>query len=221
MQQKPLWFWLVLWLWPVAAYGQEAVTLSANQFANGQAVELDKLGWKYSPNDDPRFAEPQFDDSTWEPLKGTAITLDNIPKSGWHGLGWFRLRLKGDPTLANQPLALVMVHYGASEIYLDGKLVERFGTVSTTPEAEVEYNPNTLPFSIVLDGRSEHVVAVRHSCMAMRSCPADGASGSPDKVSLYFVLRQTTLSAMAQDLASRLPSQGRSSRPYLRSTQSH
>ena len=147
---------------------QAQTVLTADQLQNGQAVELDQLGWKYAPDDDPRFADPQFDDRAWETLNGTAITLDSIPKSGWRGLGWFRLRLQVDPALANQPLALVLVHYGASEIYLDGKLVQRFGTVGATPETEVAYNPNTLPFEIVLDGHNDHVLAVRHSCMAMQ-----------------------------------------------------
>ncbi|MBL8203252.1 MAG: SpoIIE family protein phosphatase [Blastocatellia bacterium] len=162
------WFWLILWLLPAVVQGQDVFTLTAESLQNGQAVELDKLGWKYSPNDDPRFADPQFDDRAWETLNGTAITLNSIPKSGWRGLGWFRLRLKADPALANQPLALVMVHYGASEIYLDGKLIEPFGTVGATPETEIEYNPNTVPLGLVLDRRSEHVIAVRHSCLAMR-----------------------------------------------------
>ncbi len=167
MHSKPLFIILWLWLLVTATPAQEPFTLTAASLQNGQAVELDKLGWKYSPGDDPQFADPQFDDRAWETLNGTAITLDSIPKSGWRGLGWFRLRLQVDPTLASQPLALVMVHFGASEIYLDGKLVERFGTVGATPETEVEYNPNTLPFGSVLDGRSEHVIAVRYSCATM------------------------------------------------------
>lgn len=161
-------FVAIIWLTAIVGQAQAVFTLRAEQLRNGQVVELDKLGWKYSPNDDPRFAAPQFDDSAWETLHGTAITLNNIPKSGWHGIGWFRLRLEADATLADKPLAIVMVHYGASEIYLDGKLVERFGTVGTTPEDEVAYNPNTLPINIVMDGRDEHVLAVRHSCMEMR-----------------------------------------------------
>ena len=158
-------FWLLL-----ASSGQAQTTpsLTFDSLQNGKSFELDKLDWKYSPGDDPQFADPQFDDRAWETLHGTAITLDRIPKSGWHGIGWFRLRLQVDPALANQPLALVMVHYGASEIYLDGKPLEHFGTVGTPPEAEVEYNPNTQPFDIVLDGRSEHIIAVRHSCQALR-----------------------------------------------------
>ena len=162
------WLAAFLLLAAAVAQAQTAFTLTADQLQNGKAVELDKLGWKYTPGDEPRFADPQFDDRAWETLNGTAITLDSIPKSGWRGSGWFRLRLQVDPALANQPLALVMVHFGASEIYLDGRLIERFGTVGATPESEVEYNPNTVPLGIVLDGRSEHVIAVRHSCMALR-----------------------------------------------------
>ena len=159
---------LTLLLLTFSARAQPAFNLTADQLQNGKSVELDKLGWKYQSGDDVAWAEPKFDDSAWETLNGTAITLNNIPKSGWRGIGWFRLRFKVDPALANQPLALVMVHYGASEVYLDGKLVERFGTVGTTPETEVEYNPNAVPLGIVLDGHGEHVIAVRHSCMAMR-----------------------------------------------------
>jgi serine phosphatase RsbU (regulator of sigma subunit) len=159
----------------LAAQAQPIFNLTADQLQNGQSVELDKLNWKYAPGDDPRFVDPQFDDRAWETLPGTAITLDSIPKSGWRGIGWFRLRLQVDPALATQPLALALVHYGASEIYLDGKLVQSFGTVGATPETEVEYNPNTLLLGIVLDGRSEHVLAVRHSCMAMRD-PASWGS---------------------------------------------
>ena len=168
MQINPPWLLLIIGLWFASAHGQDTFTLTADSLQNGKAVELDKLGWKYTSNDDPRFADPQFDDHAWEALPGTAITLDSIPQSGWRGIGWFRLRLQVDPALASQPLALVLVHYGASEVYLNGKLIKRYGMVGATPESEVEYNPNTVPLSIVLDGRSEHVIAVRHSCMGLR-----------------------------------------------------
>src|SRR4029453_5895234 len=156
----------------LSAQSDGTFTLTADSLQNGKAVELSKLNWKYQPGDDPRFGDPQFDDHLWETLRGTAITLANIPESGWRGIGWFRLALQVDPMLASQPLALVMVHYGASEVYLDGKLVQRFGTVGTTPETEVPYNPNMLPVNVVLDARGKHVLAVRHSCMEMRDLPS-------------------------------------------------
>lgn len=152
----------------LSAQSEGTFPLMAGSLQNGKSVELSKLDWKYQPGDDPRFADPQFDDHSWETLKGTSITLASIPPSGWRGIGWFRLRLQVDPLLSSQPLALVMVHYGASDVYLDGKLVQRFGTVGTTPDSEVAYNPNTLPIYIALDTRGEHVLAVRHSCMEMR-----------------------------------------------------
>lgn len=160
--------WLLLLVPALSAQSDAPFTLTAASLQNGQSVELSKLTWKYQPGDDPAWADPQFDDRAWETLNGTAITLNSIPKSGWHGIGWFRLRLKADPALATQSLALMMVHFGASEIYLDGKLVQNYGRVGTTPEMEIEYNPNLLPLGIALDERREHVLAVRHSCMKLR-----------------------------------------------------
>ena len=151
----------------VAAQAQTVLTV--DQLQNGQSVELDKLGWKYSPNDDPRFADPQFDDRAWETLNGTAITLDNIPKSGWQGIGWFRLRLKIDDELVNQQLALIMDHWGASEVYVDGKLINQFGKVGTTAETEEGFRPNKIPVLFNFDANQrEHLIAVRHSVMSLR-----------------------------------------------------
>src|SRR4030095_4930143 len=152
----------------LSAQSEGTFLLMADSLQNGKSIELSKLNWKYQPGDDPGFADPQFDDHSWETLKGTSITLAHIPPSGWRGIGWFRLRLQVDPLLASQPLALVMVHYGASDVYVDGKLVQRFGTVGTTPDTEVAYNTNTLTLYIAPATRGAHVLAVRHSCMEMR-----------------------------------------------------
>jgi signal transduction histidine kinase len=56
--------------------------------------------------------------------------------------------------------------HGASEIYLDGKLISVLGKVSTSPESEdnIKYglkNPEIIP--ILLNKKSEHVLAVRFS----------------------------------------------------------
>ncbi len=148
---------------------QAQTVLTADQLQNGQSVELDKLGWKYAPGDELRFADPQFDDSAWEMLNGTAITLDSIPKSGWRGIGWFRLRLKIDDALVNQQLALIMDHWGASEVYVDGKLINRFGKVGTTAETEEAFRPNKIPVLFNFDANQrEHLIAVRHSVMLLR-----------------------------------------------------
>ena len=161
MHKQPLWFWLVLWFLPLAAYAQDVFTLTEASLQNGQAVELDKLGWKYSPDDDPRFAEPQFEDSAWATLASSAKPQDS--PSGWRGIGWFRLHLRVAPELANVALNLEMAHLGASEVYVNGKLIKRFGVVGKTLAEEIGFNPNAMPLGVVLQADSEQVIAVRYS----------------------------------------------------------
>ena len=169
MQIKPLWFWLILGMWFAAAQGQDTFTLRADQLQNGKSVELDKLGWKYAPGDEPRFADPQFDDRAWETIPNTAFDLDHLPKNGWQGIGWFRLRVQIAPEAANDQLALLMRHWGASEIYLDGKLVHRFGAIGTSAENQQAYNPNGILVGISFGVSGEHLIAVRHSMVAYQN----------------------------------------------------
>ncbi len=161
MQTKPYWLVLILGLWLAAAQGQGVFTLTPENLQNGQAVELDNLDWKYSPGDDPRFADPQFDDRSWATLTNSAKPQDS--SSGWRGIGWFRLHLRVAPELANVVLNLEMAHYGASEVYVNGKLIRRVGVVGKTLSEETVYNPNALPLGIVLKTEMEQVIAVRYS----------------------------------------------------------
>ncbi len=48
---------------------QAQTVLTADQLQNGQAVELDKLGWKYSPGDEWSEGRAQDDDVTFVVLK--------------------------------------------------------------------------------------------------------------------------------------------------------
>ena len=119
--------------------------------------------WKYHPGDDPEWANPAFDDTWWESTS-TELSLNEIPSSGWEGIGWFRLHLSvPDERLWHTPLALhVAYHAGASEIYLDGELIYTFGKVGNRKEEEESYwerNPQVISFS----GKTDHVIAVRYS----------------------------------------------------------
>ncbi len=145
---------------------QAQTVLTADQLQNGKSFELDKLGWKYHSGDDANWANPQLDDSSWETLKSSAMTKDSLPQTGWNGSGWLRLRLNVAPALVNVPLNLETAQLGASEIYLDGKLIKRFGIVGNTIATEVPYNPNAEPLGIVFDGTGEHLLAVRYSNQA-------------------------------------------------------
>ena len=164
-----IFFLLGLPILSVALESGEVFTLTADDLQNDKQIALDKLQWKYHSGDDANWANPELDDAGWETLNGTILTLDDLPKSGWNGIGWFRLRLKIDESLTNQQLALIMDHWGASEVYADGELINSFGKVGATAETEEAFRPNKIPVLFGFDAnRGEHLIAVRHSVMMLR-----------------------------------------------------
>ena len=142
----------------------EYIKLSSDHLKD--EIWLDGRFWKYHRGDNAVWASPGFDDSDWE-TTNTRLDPNNLPKRGWNGVGWFRLHLVVDSTLWNRPLALNVWQWGASEIYLDGRLVAQFGKVGSSKHDEEGYvtiNTDFLPppKSIVF-GKNNHVVAVRFS----------------------------------------------------------
>ena len=120
--------------------------------------------WKYHLGDDLEWASPSFDDTEWESIDSTLSFLEGMSGNETEGIGWFRLHLSiPDERLWHMPLALnVVFQTGASEIYLDGKLIYKFGTVGTRKGEEEPYwerNPQGISFS----GKTDHLIAVRHS----------------------------------------------------------
>ena len=142
------------------------------------AVDSSVYPWKYHPGDNPEWASPTFDDTEWESIftLGTLLTQDKLSDSGWDGIGWFRLHVSvPDKQLWNTPMALQMIyHAGASEIYLDGKLIYEFGTVGTRKEEEKPYWERD-PLAISFSGKTDYVIAVRYSNFASsQSIPVRG-----------------------------------------------
>ncbi len=153
---------------PFYAQNNQTFTLTADNLANGKTAELNEAGWKYHAGDDGVWANSNFDDSSWETLKNSAMTKESLPQTGWNGSGWLRLRLNVAPALAGVPLNLETAQLGASEIYLDGKLIKRYGSIGNTAATEEPYNPNAEPFAVEFDGAGEHLLAVHYSNQAAK-----------------------------------------------------
>jgi len=117
--------------------------------------------WRYHPGDDPAWADPAFDDSSWALVEPSLRDLDAVP-NGWPGIGWFRRRVMLDPSVEDATIGVWAVQVGASELYIDGELAVRFGTVSADPETERAVSPQTFE-SVVLRPGEVHVFAVRFS----------------------------------------------------------
>ena len=143
------------------AWGQTEghITVSLSEFQAG--VALNGL-WKYHAGDQSAWAEPTQDDDAWE----TAATLlhpDALPRSGWPHIGWFRVHIQADSTLGGEPLALTFdPQFGASEIYLDGRLISESGRVGSSVNDE-DTNRTLEPLVFQLSPATDHLMAVRHS----------------------------------------------------------
>ncbi|WP_460922291.1 hypothetical protein [Pontibacter brevis] len=113
------------------AQKKDVQVIQLKQFpANG--VLLDS-GWKYSPGDAPEGADPAFDDRNLHPVDPTKDIL-GLPQLWQNNVVWFRLRFSADSLLRQQTLALLVEQRGASEIYLNGNLLQRLGQLSHVPE---------------------------------------------------------------------------------------
>ncbi|MFD3003697.1 ATP-binding protein [Pontibacter toksunensis] len=121
-------------------------------------VVLDK-GWKYLSGDNPAYANPGYDDRAWKTINPT-LDINDLPQISKPGIVWFRLRLSTDTSLDRQ-LALVIQQSGASEIYLDGQLIHRFGVVSSNPANVKAYDPLWKPVSFPIKKDTIQVLAVR------------------------------------------------------------
>lgn len=118
--------------------------------------------WKFQAGDDYDWAAPDFDDSTWE-MVSTLLGPNQLPLIDWNGIGWFRLKLDVDESLVGIPLAMdIAVQNGASEIYINGRLMYTYGVVSADSSEEVAYQ-DRIPRSLVFNQGGVHVISVRFS----------------------------------------------------------
>ena len=145
----------------LTVWGSSAQPVFRIDSLSQQGVLLDK-GWKWHQGDDPKWAKPEFDDSRWANID-PAQDIHDLPQVRKARIGWFRLRLQLSPGLAEQALSIVISQAGASEIYLNGKSIYRFGVVSQDYRHEQTYKLNNEPFSIQLNRPTVQVLAVRYS----------------------------------------------------------
>lgn len=118
--------------------------------------------WLFNSGDESTWAQPAYIDTSWQKVS-TYLSPSELPFIEWNGIGWFRIHLKVDSSLVNYPLALlVQQHNGASEVYMDGKLISEIGKVATT-SGSYKAERNLSPIPVVFPDTTEHVIAVRYA----------------------------------------------------------
>jgi class 3 adenylate cyclase len=124
-----------------------------------------KENWRYHPGDDPKYAEPGYNDSGWLLAHPYYLTeYKNINKNlPFSGIGWFRLHFYVDSAAVNYgTIGIALTQVAASEIFLDGKKIESFGTINGK-DSTVTLNPTNIPTSLPNMAAGEHVLAVRYA----------------------------------------------------------
>jgi len=135
--------------------------ISPERFRNkANQIELFE-NWKYHPGDISEWANPIYDDSSW-PEVPTLLPADLVAQKGWPGVGWFRLHLEVDSLLLDIPLGMSLLQAGASEIYLNGKMLYRTGTIQTDSTTEQD-SFSCEPLFIVFSDHKPNILAVRYS----------------------------------------------------------
>jgi len=135
-------------------------TLSLSESLSPDGIVLNE-GWKFHAGDNPEWAKTDFDDSKWESIDPTK-DLGDLPQTRKEAIGWFRIRFKVDSSLLNRPLAFQVYQSIASEIYLNGKLLKKYGVASPKGQNVVGFQPHNEPEGILFSS-IEQSLAVRFS----------------------------------------------------------
>ena len=144
------------------------LVLSGTTFGQHPVFNLNRLsqedtlltGWTMFAGDDPQFANPSLDDSKWQPVELNQ-DIKQVSQLSRSGIIWLRLRVKVDSIFNDELLAAHIVQYTASEVYLNGTLIQKYGAISKDPKLVTAYLPSAQPFIIHLLKDTQNVIAVR------------------------------------------------------------
>ncbi len=125
-----------------------------------EGIVLNK-GWKYHSGDSPDWAKPGFDDKNWQQIDPTKDIRD-IPELWKTDIGWFRLRFTIDSSLTQKGIAVLVEQTGASEIFMNGRLLKQFGKISDNVRKVQAATPVIGSFiGLPVSKPGEQVLAVR------------------------------------------------------------
>jgi serine phosphatase RsbU (regulator of sigma subunit) len=118
--------------------------------------------WKYILTDHSGWSNSELNDASWQSID-FPLDFESLDEINFKGIAWFRNTFSIDSSLINENLNLIVEQTGASEIYIDGILLQRFGKVAYLPNDENLRDPNNIPINIRFDKPGKHCIAIRYS----------------------------------------------------------
>jgi len=159
---------------------QEEYTRKLNTY---NILKTDSL-WQYYISSDTTVPFPDSIQKNWQWVDAENLRHTSGKDISWPGAGWFRKFITVPNSLRGKSIALMMGHFGASEIYIDGKLVKRYGIVGRTIAEEKTFVPRK-PFLYAVDSQPTHLIIVHYS---------NQRAGNPNYIQIGFKGFQLVLS---------------------------
>jgi hypothetical protein len=108
-----------------------ATLASASALAQREIASV--TDWRMQTGDDPSWSQPGLDDSAWAKSSYPVMDFNDLQDGGWR---WYRGTFQVPADFRGQELGLGMAALDdAYEVYIDGVLVGRFGSLEPTPKA--------------------------------------------------------------------------------------
>jgi two-component system, NtrC family, sensor kinase len=124
-------------------------------------LPIDSLWLFHAGND---LSAMDSNNANWNVANTELLQNRNGKPLAMQGVGWYRKAFSVPVNLRGKPIILRMAQFGASEIFLDGKLIQRYGAVGSTIEDEKIFVPHKSTI-ISLDSQSHHTLLVHYSNM--------------------------------------------------------
>ncbi len=161
--------------------------------SGAQTIEVENLFqpapltgmWKHHTGDDPRWADPAFDDSTW-----TSVTMPRPSRPDPRGITWYRFRIHLPEALPAEALSvLIGPLFPAYEIFANGRKIGQFGG----PLGDQYGQLYARPVAFALPRATDLIIAIRSEDWNL----AYGAQSTSAQRSLSWVGTEQSLADKA------------------------
>lgn len=163
-------------LWAAAQFRDGVYHLSVSSLPQ----DITEPCWRIFRADLLNGADTSLDDSHWPFSTSQRLRVKKSDSTArdFEGIAWLRLHIIVDSSILDQPIALRLSHNGASEVYLDGRLLRRYGRLF--PKDSAEYiNPQRRPLHLPTLSAGHHVIALRYADWIYRDVQTQSGSRQP------------------------------------------
>lgn len=167
MYRKILLFLILLLPVVMAPCIAGADTDSADYVVTKKIVDVNKgvafdKPWKFHVGDSIQWSATGYDDSRWHSIATSFEEQEQaqLRQAGFKHIGWFRTSFYCDSAAAGKSLALGIKNSGAMSVYLNGELLETYGTFGEKGQQPVYENQN-IPLLLPVRAAGKYELAIR------------------------------------------------------------